>query len=235
PRARNQDVFAEHRKRQSGVYCVPKRVEDGCDLAIDQWVMFPDVAHRQRNVLGKSARSIHAYALRMRAQMPAPGKAVAAAAAHHMPFPAHHFARVKVVYVRANIYDLASKLVPNCHRDRNRCARPLVPFIYMEVGAANTGMADPDENVIDPDRRLWYIFQPKTRLTFTFHQSLHARLHFPKRTGRISPVVRVSSKRTGRLVPVVRDLSKRTGRLVPVVRDLSKRTGRLVPVVRDLS
>jgi len=63
--SRNQHVFAEHRKRQSRVNRVAKRIKDRCNIAVDGSVVMPNVGHRQRNEFGKRARAVDADSLSM--------------------------------------------------------------------------------------------------------------------------------------------------------------------------
>ena len=79
--AGDQHVLAEHRERERGVHRVAERVEDRRDVLVDARPVVPDVGHRQGDQLGERARAVHADALGVRAQVPAAGHAVAAAAA----------------------------------------------------------------------------------------------------------------------------------------------------------
>jgi hypothetical protein len=44
----------------------------------------------------------------------------------------------------------------------------------MEIGPANTGAMDFDEDVVDPDGGLRNIFEPKARLGFIFDERFHS-------------------------------------------------------------
>ena len=96
PGAGDQHVLAQHGERERGVHGVAERVEDRGDVAVDAVVVVPDVGHRQREVLGERARAVDADALRVLAQVPPAGEAVAAAAADDVPLAADDVAGVEV-------------------------------------------------------------------------------------------------------------------------------------------
>src|SRR5579864_8794969 len=108
---------------------VSERIENRRDVQIDILFVPPDIGHRHRDVIGKRARPVHTHAHRMRAQMPAPGETVSAAAAHHVPFAAHYIAWMKIVHVRAGLDDLADELMTDRHGYRNGSLRPLIPVV----------------------------------------------------------------------------------------------------------
>jgi hypothetical protein len=117
----------------------------------------------------------------MGAQVSAPGKAVAAAAADHVTFTAYCLSRAEINNVRADFHNLAHEFVPDHHRNRDGFPRPFIPFEDMDVGAANTGPPYADENVIYSESRDIDVFQPKAKFRLGFDKSLHN----PRRTGHI--------------------------------------------------
>ncbi len=121
---------------------IAEGIENRRDFAVDSGIVPPDVAHGQRNVFGECSGAIHADALRMRAKMPAPGQAVAATPADHVAFAADDFAWMKVVDIRADFDNFADELVPDGHGNGNGGSRPIVPFINMQIGAADAGVGD---------------------------------------------------------------------------------------------
>src|SRR6478672_9204988 len=125
---------------------VAERIEDGRHFLVDIGMMPPDVGHGEGDQLGKCACAIYAYALGVRAQVPPPGEAVAAAAAHHVSFAAYDVAGKEVVDVRADGDDLAHKFVPNCHGNLDGGLRPLVPLVDMNVGSADARVAHANQN-----------------------------------------------------------------------------------------
>ena len=117
----------------------------GSKMAATSWstlrMVAPDVGHRQRDEFGESAGTIHADALVLRAEMPAAGKAVAAAAADHVAFAADDVAGEEVVDVGADRDDLADELVADRHRHRDGLLRPFVPVVDVDVGTADAGVS----------------------------------------------------------------------------------------------
>ena len=176
--AGDQHVLAQHGERQRRVHGVAERIEDRGHVAVDGRVVQPHVGHRQRQVLGERARAIDADALRVLAQVPAAGQAVAATAADDMAFAADDVARPEVGDVRADRDDLADKLVPDHHRHRNRFLRPGVPVVDVYVGPADAGASDLDQHVVDADLRLGHILQPQPLRLLPLHQRLHSLLYY---------------------------------------------------------
>ena len=109
--------------------------------------------------------------------MPPPGQTVAAAATDHVTFTAHHFARVKIIYVRAYFHDFSDKLMADHHGDRNGRLRPIVPFENVQIGAADTGVADPNQYIVDTDPGLWNILKREPWITRALDERLH--LQYP--------------------------------------------------------
>jgi hypothetical protein len=83
--------------------------------------------------------------------MAAPGEAVAAAAADDVAFAADDLAGEEVVDVGADLDDFADELMPHGHRHGDGLLGPGIPFVDVQVGAADAGLADLDEDVVDAD------------------------------------------------------------------------------------
>ena len=172
-RARDQYVFAQHRERQRRVNGIAERIEDRRHFQIDIRVVPPDVRHRQHDEFREGTGAIHSHAHRVRAKMPPPGETVAAAPANHVAFSADDVPRLKVVHIRADFRDLSDELVANNQRHRNRRLRPTVPFVDMQVRAANSGDQHADLHIIDTRLRRRDVFQPQTRFSLALHQRFH--------------------------------------------------------------
>ena len=126
----------------------------------------------------KSAWAIHADPFRVRAQVPAAGKAITATTTHDVPFAADNVARPKIRNVGTDLDDLADEFVPNDHRHGNRLLRPIIPQINMEVGAANPGAIHLDQHIVNTDRGIGHVLEPNPPFTFSLYQRLHvAALH----------------------------------------------------------
>ena len=172
--AGDEDVLAEHREGECRVDGVAERVEDRRHVLVDARPVVPDVRHRQRHELGESARPLHAEPDRVRAEMPAPGHAVAAAPTDDVALAADDLARVEVAHVRAHVDDLADELVADHERHRDRLLRPRVPRVDVEIGAADARLAHADQDVVDPDLRLRNVLEPEPRLGLCFDERSHS-------------------------------------------------------------
>src|SRR5579885_889609 len=167
--------------------------------------MPPDIRHRQHDIFGESARPVHADAQGVRAKMAAPGQAVPAAPAGHMPFAADDIARMKIVDVRANFDNFAHELMTDRHRNGNRALRPIVPVINVNVGAANARAPDTNEDVVDSGSRRFNLLEPQSGLAPAFDQSFH---DGPRRPRGISYY---NASRTLALIRASINLQRRSG------------------------
>ena len=111
-------------------------------------------------IFGKRAGTIHSHTLSVCAQVPAARQAVAAAPADHMTFAAHHFAGMKIAYVRSRGNNFAHELVPDRHGNRDGGTSPIVPLVDMQISPTNSCMRDSNQDVVDPDRRFGDVFKP---------------------------------------------------------------------------
>ena len=151
---------------------VAKGIEDGSDVELDFGIVTPDVGHRQHDKLGECAGAVYTDALSMCAQMTPASQTVAATAAGHVAFAADQFSGMKVVDVRADFHDFADELVADDHRHGDGGTGPGVPIVDMKIGAANASAINTYEHVIRPDIGFRHIFEPKSRLSFLFDESL---------------------------------------------------------------
>ena len=70
---------------------------------------------------------------------------------HHMPFAAHNIAGVKISDHCAHFDDLADKFVSHYHRYRDGALCPSIPFVNVQICAANAGAQHFDQDFIDGD------------------------------------------------------------------------------------
>jgi hypothetical protein len=96
------------------------------------------------------------------AQVAAAGEAVPTSSADNMPFSAHHLSRMEVVNIRADRDNFAHELVSDHHRHRDCSLGPFIPLINVEICAADTGVRDTDQDVIDTVSRLRDLEQLET-------------------------------------------------------------------------
>ena len=113
--------------------------------------MVPDVRDRQDDLLGERAVALDAEADRVRAEVPAAGPAVAAAAADDVALAADDVAGREVADVAADLEHLADELVADDERRLDRLLGPRIPVGDVEVGAADAGLVDADPDVVDAD------------------------------------------------------------------------------------
>src|SRR5687768_12043812 len=106
---------------------ISERIEDRCNFSRHRLAVTPDVAHRQRDVLGKCARAIYAHALCVGAQMPPARQAVSATSADYVSFTADDLARPKIINVRADLYNLADEFMADDEGNRNVLLSPAIP------------------------------------------------------------------------------------------------------------
>ena len=90
-----------------------------------------------------------------------------------MTFTRYDLARLEINDVIADGNHLADELVADDHGNGNGLPSPGIPVINMQVGAADCGTQNLNENVIDADFRYWHLFQPQPFGGFPFDQRLH--------------------------------------------------------------
>ena len=111
--------------------------------------------------------------------MPSSGATVAAHSAGDMSFCRHSIARLKAADLAAAFDDFTVKLMPNREWHRNRFAGPFIPFVNVDVGAADGGAADPNEYIVMPGYRFLDILKPDTGFGFGFDQCSHVPFETP--------------------------------------------------------
>ena len=173
PGADHEHVLAEHRERQCGVDRVAERVEDRLDVAVDPRPVVPDVRDRQHDLLRERTVAADAEPDRVRAEMPAPRPAMAAAAAHDVALAADDVADDEVLDVAAELHDLADELVADDERRRDRPGRPRIPRLDVQVGAADARLAHPDQDVVDADLGHRHVAQLEAWAGVGLHERAH--------------------------------------------------------------
>ena len=121
--------------------------EERVVVEVDLGVERHHVGGRHRDVLGEAAGPVDADPLRIAAQVAAAGAAVAAVAAGDVALAGDAVADLEALHLGADLGDRADELVADGHRHRDRGLGPLVPVGDVEVGAADAGVVDLDEDV----------------------------------------------------------------------------------------
>ena len=107
------------------------------------------------------------------AQMPPAGHAVSAMPANHVPLAAHQLADAEVTNVFAELNDFADELMPHHERHQDGFAGPVVPFVNVQIGAADAGATHLDEDVIGRHPGLRNVLEPKSFSGLFFNECLH--------------------------------------------------------------
>src|SRR5882762_503621 len=122
---------------------VAEWIENSRDIAIDRFVMPPDVRHWKGYIFRESAR------------------------------PVDNLAGAEIGYVGADLDHLTHEFVPDHHGNRDRLPRPFVPFEDVNIGAADAGPLHPDEDIVDADARDIHLFEPQAGFRFALDQRFH--------------------------------------------------------------
>ncbi len=150
----DEHVLADDRPLQRGVRRVAERVEQRPEVGVEVGGLHPDVGRGDDDVVGERAVAVDPHAHRVDAQVPAPGPAVAADAAHDVALAGDPVTDGHVVDVGPDLDDLAEELVAEGHRHLHGRRGPLVPLLEVQVGAAQPGPQHPDLDVLVAARRL---------------------------------------------------------------------------------
>src|SRR5579875_3823582 len=90
-----------------------------------------------------------------------------------MALAAHDHSRFKVSDVRADFRNLAYKFMADHKRNGNGLFCPVVPFVDVEIGAADAGQQHADQNIVDADCGLRHFFNPQPTFCPTLYQCSH--------------------------------------------------------------
>ena len=82
-------------------------------------------------------------------------------------------ADLETAHFGTHLHDAAHKLVPDGHGHRNGLLGPGVPVINMNVGAADGGLADLDQNIVMADLGYRNLFHPDPDLGLGLYQRFH--------------------------------------------------------------
>ena len=83
-------------------------------------------------------------------------------AANHGSFAADNFTYAEILHLAAYLNDLPDKLMSHHQRNRDGVTRPIIPFIDMEIGAADARAFHVDQYISGTSLWLRCIFEPKT-------------------------------------------------------------------------
>src|SRR5690606_25430853 len=157
--ARDQHVLAHQIEGQRRMGGVAVGIEDRGQVVGHVVRDAKGVEGRNHQVVREGAGAVDAHALGAAAQVPAPGAAVAAVAAGDVAFAGDAVADLEALDFLADFHDLAYVFVADVHGHGNRARGPVVPFPDVDVGTADGGLPDADQQVVVPDDGLGDIHQ----------------------------------------------------------------------------
>src|SRR6185312_6164766 len=104
------------------------------------------------------------------AQVPLAGAAVAAMTAGDVAFTGDALAHLEALYFAADLRHHAHELVAHGHGHRDGLLCPLVPVVDVDVGAADGGLADLDQQVVVADLGTRHVLQPDALFRLRFDE-----------------------------------------------------------------
>ena len=175
--AGDQHVLAHHVEFQRAVRGVAVGIEERGQFAGDLVRDRPQVAGRHDDVLGERAVAVDADADRVRAQVLAAAAAVAAMAADDVAFGRDALTRTVADHAGADLGDPADELVADHQAGLDRALAPLVPQVDVQVGAADGGLLQLDQDLVRARHRHRHFFQPDALAGFALDQGFHRLRH----------------------------------------------------------
>ena len=139
------------RRREDGV---PERLLQARDLGRElRAIVAPHDRGRDGDVVGEASVTIDAEDLRLLAHVRLPGSAVEADAARDVALRRDVVALLDVAHGTPDRDHRSAQLMPEREWRRHALRRPLVPARDVQIGAADRGRLDPDENLVRPGCR----------------------------------------------------------------------------------
>src|SRR5690554_5774418 len=109
--------------------------------------------------------------------MPLARAAVAAHAADHMPFGRYSLSGLVAAHTGAELDDMADKLVAQDQRWADGALSPFIPLVNVQIGAADRGLVETDQNFIRARRRNCDFAQLKAGSSRWLDQRTHRARH----------------------------------------------------------
>ncbi len=139
-------------------------------------VVAPDDGRGHHDVVGEPAVAIDAEDLRLLAHVRLPGAAVEADAAGDVALGGHVVALLDVAHRAPGGNHRPAQLVPERERWPDTLGRPLIPAPDVQVGSADGGGLDPDEDLVLTGRRYRDLVERQARAGLALADRAH-RLH----------------------------------------------------------
>src|SRR5690606_8395876 len=175
--AGDQHVLANHVEFQRAVRGVAVGVEEGREFGRDLVGNRPQVGGRHDDVFGERAVAVDADADGVGAQVLLAGAAVAAVAADDVALGRHPLADGVTGDARPESGHAAHELVADDQALADGPLGPFVPEVDVQVGAADGGLLDPDQDLVRPWLRHRHLLHPDAPGGFALDQRLHRAAH----------------------------------------------------------
>ena len=148
---------------------ITKRVHNSGHIVGDSIIQFNDVRLRDTEVFCKGTISVYANTDTVFADMFFTATAVTAMTASDMSLTGNSITYFNILYTCPHFGNDTNVLVTDCHRCFDSFLAPFIPFIDVEVGTANSGFFNFNEDVVNTDFRHWNIFHPNTFFCLFFY------------------------------------------------------------------
>ena len=152
---------------------VAQGIKDCADFIVDFRRQVNGVEGGKPEIFGKGARHIHANTLGFGIKVEMSGAGHAAFHADQMAFAGNPVAHFHGADMAADFGYHAGIFMAHHHGHGNGFLGPLVPFPDVQVGAADAGFGNLDENVIGADLGDGFITENEAFLGFSFDQRAH--------------------------------------------------------------
>jgi hypothetical protein len=153
--------------------CVAHRIVNAADIIAYRVIEMPHIRRRHRDILGKTSIAINADDLGVRADMRVACAAEKAAAIDDVALRSDAITLLHIGHERSNLNDIAGELVTDYERGLAARARPVIPIVYVDVGATYSGPANANQYFIVADSRLGNIAQHESGTSLFFDESFH--------------------------------------------------------------
>ena len=106
-------------------------------------------------------------------EMSPAGKTVSALPTDQMSFAGYNVTFLEIMDIFSDFSNHADKLVADVHGNRDCPAGPVIPVVDMEVGTADGGFKDFDEDICSSGPGNINLFQPESLFRFRLYKRLH--------------------------------------------------------------
>ena len=170
---RNEDILAKKGEAECSMGCISKGVHDGGHVVADTVIKFHDIALRNAKVFCKGTLTVYTHTNAVFADVLQTTTAIAAMTAGYMALTGDTVAHLDVAYTHTYLFHCTHILVADGHRCLDGFLTPFVPFIDVEIGSADSGFTDFDEDVVDSNLGNGNFFHPYSLGGFFLYQCFH--------------------------------------------------------------